>query len=99
MLGGVVTEALLNFGDVLGFFEIDSAKAQRAVHKVDVAIDETGEDELTGGIDDFGPGMAEFFDGGVVADGNNFVGADGDGLSPRLLGVEGVDAAVKDDGV
>ena len=88
MLGGVVAEALLNFGDVFGAFEIHAAEAERAIHEMDVAIDEAGQHELTRGVDYFGAGRAKFFNVGVVTDGDNFVGANRQRLRPGLFGVE-----------
>ena len=99
MLGGVIAQALLNVGDVFGAFEIDAAETDGAVEKVNVAIDEAGQNELARGVDHFGAGLAKFFDGGVVADGDDFVGANGESLGPGLFGVESVDAAVENDGV
>ena len=37
----------------------------------------------------------KFSDGGIVADSDNFIRADGQRLCPRLLGVEGINTAVK----
>ena len=99
MFCGVIAQALLNVKDVFGAFEIDATETERAVEKVDVAIDEAGQNQLARGVDHFGAGVAKFFDGGVVADGDDFVGANGEGPRPGLFGVESVDAAVKDDSV
>ena len=99
MFGGVFTQALLDIGDVFGAFEIDAAKTERAVHEMDVAIDEAGQDQLACGVDYFGAWLTKFFDGGVVTDGHDFVCADGESLGPGLFGIESVDLAVEHDGV
>ena len=99
MFCDVIAQALLNFGNVFCAGKIHAAQAEGAVDEVDVAIDETGEDELTGGVNNFCAGTAKFSDGGVVANGNDFVAANGNSLRPGLFSVESVNAAVNNDGV
>ena len=48
---GVIAQALLNVGCVLRAFEVDSPEAQRAGEEMDVAIDEAGQDQVSGAVD------------------------------------------------
>ena len=66
---------------------------------MDVAIDETGENELPRGVDDFGAGLANFSISASAPTATIFVAANGHGLRPRLFWVFRVDAAVKHDRV
>ena len=93
----ILAQSLLNVRSVLGSFEIHAAKAQRAIQKMDVAVDESRENQFSAGIDNFRAHAAHFFDFGVVVQGNDLCAANGHGLSPRLLRIFGVDAPVNHD--
>jgi hypothetical protein len=90
---------LLNLGDVLRAFKIYAAQAERAIHKMDMAIDEPRQYQLARGIDYFGIWTAKPPDGGIVADSDDFIRANRQGLRPRLLGVQRINAAMNYDGV
>ncbi len=66
---------------------------------MNVAIDETGQNQFSAGVDDFRAHAAHSFNFRVVAHGDDFCSPDGDSLSPRLLWILGVNSAVDHDDV
>ena len=99
MLGGVVAETFLNLGNILRAFEIYAAQAQRAIHKVNVAIHEARQHQLARGIDYFRVMAAKFSDDGVVAHRDDFIPANRERLGPGLLRIQRINAAMNYDHV
>jgi hypothetical protein len=99
MFRGILAQSLLDVGGVLCAFEVDAPEAQGSIQEVDVAIDEPGQDYVAAGFDDFGPGITQFEDRGLISDGDDFSIADSHSLRPWLLAIAGVDSAASDDGV
>src|SRR5438876_7071710 len=65
---GIFAQAFLNLGGILCAFEIHSAKVKRAFDKMDVAIDEAREHQVSASVDYFCAGAARTFDLGVLTD-------------------------------
>src|SRR5690242_13297417 len=94
MGGGKFSYCLLNAGDGLHVFHVDTLKAERAIHEVDVAIGEAGEDEAATGINYAGGGTAILFDLRYRAYGNDVAAPNGQCFGPGLARVHGVEARV-----
>ena len=92
---GVVRQACAYFCKILGAVQMNSIEEDRSFKKMAVAVDEAGQHELPCGIDYFRPSTAKFFYGAVIADGGDFIAANRHCLDPRLLGIQGINAAVK----
>ena len=99
MFDGILAQSFLNLRGVFCAFKIHPAETQRAVHKVDVTIDETREHKFSAGVDDFCAHATPALDFRVVTDHGDLAVANGHGLGPRLLGVFGVNATVNDDDI
>ncbi len=99
MFGCVFAQLLLNIGSVLRAFEIHTAKTERAIQKMNVAIGESGEYEFSAGIDNLGAHAAHFLDGGIVANRHNSRSVNSHGLRPRLFCILRVNTAVNHDDV
>src|SRR5207302_10065240 len=84
---GIFAQAFLNFGGMLCAFEIHSTEVKRAFDKMDVAIDETREDQVSACIDYFCAGAAHAFDYSLVTAGLYLDAMTGYGLSPGLRGL------------
>ncbi len=97
MPGGIFAQAFLNVGGVFCAFEIYSPETERAVEKMDVTINETGEHQFSARVDHFCARAARALDFGVVTDSDDLSVSNGHGSGPRLLGVFRVDPAVNDD--
>jgi len=66
---------------------------------VNVAIHEARKSQLARGIDYFRIRAAKFSDRSIVADSDDFIRANRHRLGPGLLGIQGINAAVKYDHV
>src|ERR1700731_157700 len=62
MFRRIVAQALLNVRRILCAFKVDAAEAQRAIDKMDVAIDESRQDQAATSIDHVCAWSAQLFD-------------------------------------
>ena len=77
----------MNVGDVFRAIEVHAPEAERAIEKMDVAIDEAREHEAPARVDHFRVWLMKFFDFSFGADGNDFVALNRDCFRPRLFHV------------
>src|SRR5947207_5655306 len=91
MFEGILAQSFLNLRGVFCAFQMHPAETQRAVHKVDVTIDETREDTFSAGVVDFCAHATTALDFRVVTDSGDLAVANGHSLGPRLPGVYAVD--------
>src|SRR5260370_31967103 len=75
------------------------AELDRSSEKVNVAIDETVQTELSTGVDELRSDAAHSLDFGIVAHSDDLRPANGHCLRPRLFWIFRVNAAVKHDDV
>jgi hypothetical protein len=99
VFGGEFMQHFLNVGGILRAFKMHAVKAEGTIEEVDVAVNEPGENEPSAGVDYFGAGAAQCEDFVIRPYGDDGAVADGDGLRPGLLGVDGIDFAMEDDKV
>lgn len=89
----------MDVGGVGSAGEIDATQAERATEEVGVAIGEAGKNEFAARVNHASTDAAHLGDGFLGTDGNDLAAADGNGLGPRLSGIEGIDASVNDEDV
>src|SRR5690348_1543563 len=94
MGGGKFSYCLLNAGDGLHVLHVDTLKAERAIHEVDVAIGEAGKHEAAARVNYTRGGTAILFDLRCRAYGNNVAAASSQRLRPGLARIHGVEARV-----
>ena len=80
---GELRDALREFGGTVGCAEFDGDERSAAVEEVNVRVVESGEQQAAVEVDDLGVGAGELADGGVVADGEDRVAVERDGVRDR----------------
>ena len=93
----VCFDAPLNFRHGFRVVQIDVAQFERPLHEVNVAVGEARQQQPLPGVDHPGRWPAQRFDLGALADGDNLLSPNSDGLGPFLLRVHCVDAGVYHD--
>src|SRR5262249_28208993 len=91
--------ALLGFGNGFCIIQINLLQEERAFHEVNVAVGKAGKDEAALGVDDLSIRSAITGNFVIGCDRENFALANSEGFGPRVRSVDGVDAAVEEDGV
>ena len=98
-LSGIFPQSFLNVGGILRALEIHAPQTERAIQKMNVAVDNARKHKLSAGVDNLGAHAAPALNFGIVSNGNDFSVVNRHGLSPRLLGVFGINVTVNDDDI